>query len=162
LDLVASASDIAYAAFEGEQEKFDREVVQPSGVDSEDFWMQITERGGYEYTWAMTFQEVLDSCDLGLEPRQTKSHASRKPCPLAPNQRKRRQSLPASWHTWAILAVVAFHALVYACEKPVQVCTWLTEHGDLFPLIRAVLWGKPAPSAPPAIVLKLPPLPPAA
>jgi hypothetical protein len=96
------------------------------------------------------------------KPRQTKSHASRKPCPLAPNQRKRRQSLPASWHTWAILAVVAFHALVYACEKPVQVCTWLTEHGGLFPLIRAVLWGKPAPAAPPAIVLKLPPLPPAA
>ena len=67
LDLAASASDIAYAAFEGEQEKFDREVAQPSGVDSEDFWMQITKRGGYEYTWAMTFQEVLDSCDLGLE-----------------------------------------------------------------------------------------------
>ncbi len=46
LDLAASASGIAYAAFEGEQEKFDREVAQPSGVDSEDFRMQITERAG--------------------------------------------------------------------------------------------------------------------
>jgi hypothetical protein len=69
LDLAASASDIDYAAFEGEQEKFDREVAQPSGVDSEDSWMQITERGGCEYTWAITFQEVLDSYDLGLETR---------------------------------------------------------------------------------------------
>ena len=90
------------------------------------------------------------------------SSSMRKPCPLAPNQRKRRQSLPASWHAWAILAVVAFHALMYAWEELVQVCTGLTEHGGLFPLIRAVLWGKPASSAPPADVVKLPPLPPGA